>query len=117
MDPIDVAMLAQVGKPWLAVVVAVRGEEGVPFVLKEFVGSAKLLARAQEEGVPVGEQDVCDRRGGAPGSAAVGAGARVPGGGDGGSCARAAEGRRAPGGVTMGAGARLPVGEDEKFDL
>jgi hypothetical protein len=57
LDPEDFAMLAQVGKPWLAVVVANKlpraGKEGaVPLVLSHFVGSIERLAWAKANGCP-----------------------------------------------------------------
>ena len=57
LEPIDIAMLTQVGKPWLAVVVAANlpcagKSPGLPFVLKDFAGSAELLARARANGCP-----------------------------------------------------------------
>jgi hypothetical protein len=57
LDPIDVAMLAQAWKPWLAVVVAANlpcagTSPRLPFLLKDFVGSAELLARARANGCP-----------------------------------------------------------------
>jgi hypothetical protein len=50
-------MLAQVGKPWLAVVLANNlsraGKRGaVKLSLVDFVGSIKLLAWAKENGCP-----------------------------------------------------------------
>jgi hypothetical protein len=56
-DPKDCAMLAQVGKPWLAVVLANNlsraGKRGaVKLSLVDFVGSIKLLAWAKENGCP-----------------------------------------------------------------
>jgi hypothetical protein len=51
LDPTDCAVLAQVGKAWLAAVLsAARG--AVPLKLMDFVGSVKLLAWARAKGCP-----------------------------------------------------------------
>ena len=57
LEPIDCAMLAQVGKPWLAVVVAnnlprAGKSVGLPLKLVDFVGSEKRLAWAKSNGCP-----------------------------------------------------------------
>jgi hypothetical protein len=59
LDPKDCAMLAQVAKPWLAVVVvnnlprAGKGE-AMPLKLVDFCGSVEKLAWAKENGCPWG---------------------------------------------------------------
>jgi hypothetical protein len=60
LDPTDRALLAQVGRPWLAAVLASMSPDlpragksaGVPLKLKGFVGSVKLLAWARANGCP-----------------------------------------------------------------
>jgi hypothetical protein len=57
LDPTDCAMLARVGKPWLAVVLANHlpraGKGGaVPLKVKHFVGSVERLAWAKDNGCP-----------------------------------------------------------------
>ena len=57
LDPADVAVLAQVGRPWLAAVLASElpraGKEGAaPLKLAEFVGSVERLAWAKANGCP-----------------------------------------------------------------
>ena len=57
LDPTDCAMLARVAKPWLAVVVANNlpraGKAGaVSLKVKDFVGSAEILAWAKDNGCP-----------------------------------------------------------------
>jgi len=57
LDPTDCAMLARVGKPWLAVVVANNltraGKVGaVPLNLVNFIGSVERLAWAKDNGCP-----------------------------------------------------------------
>ena len=57
LDPTDCAMLARVGKPWLAVLVAnslPRAGNGgaVRLALKHFCGSVKWLAWAKDNGCP-----------------------------------------------------------------
>jgi hypothetical protein len=58
LDPADLAMLAQVGHPWLAAVVAspdlprAGRTAGVPLTLSEFVGSVARLAWAKANGCP-----------------------------------------------------------------
>jgi len=59
LDPTDCAILAQVGRPWLAVVVAnnlpCAGKAGaVPLNVDEFVGSVARLAWAKVNGCPWG---------------------------------------------------------------
>ena len=57
LDPTDCAVLAQVAKPWLAVVVAndlprVGQTPGWPLKIIDFVGSVARLAWAKENGCP-----------------------------------------------------------------
>jgi hypothetical protein len=59
LDPTDCALLAQVGKPWLAVVVANNlpraGQGGaVPLKIADFIGSVERLAWAKDNGCPWG---------------------------------------------------------------
>jgi len=55
LNPMDCALLSQVGKPWLAAVVSrglprVGTEGAVPLEVGDFVGSVQLLAWAQANG-------------------------------------------------------------------
>ena len=56
LDPTDCALLAQVGKPWLAVVVANnlpragQGGDAMPLQLEDFFGTEKRLAWAKDNG-------------------------------------------------------------------
>jgi hypothetical protein len=64
LDPNDVAMLAQVGKPWLAVVVAnnlprAGKVDAPPLKPRDFLVSVKLLAWAKANGCPWDER-VCE---------------------------------------------------------
>ena len=63
LDPTDCALIARVGKPWLAVVLAnnlPRAGKGGAGALKleDFVGSAEMLAWAKDNGCPW-EEDTC----------------------------------------------------------
>jgi hypothetical protein len=63
LDPTDCALLAQVGKPWRAVVEANKlpraGKAGaVSLKVEEFVGSAEMLAWAKDNGCPW-EEETC----------------------------------------------------------
>jgi hypothetical protein len=64
LDPTDCALLAQVGKPWLAVVVGnnrPRAGKGwsVPLKLADFVGSVERLAWAKDNGCPW-DKETCE---------------------------------------------------------
>jgi len=57
LEPTDCAVLARVGKPWLAVFMANNlpraGTWGaVPLLLRDFVGSVERLAWAKANGCP-----------------------------------------------------------------
>jgi hypothetical protein len=64
LDPTDCAMLALVGTPWLAVVVAnnlsrAGRDAALPLKLSEFVGSVARLAWAKDNGCPW-EEETCE---------------------------------------------------------
>jgi hypothetical protein len=62
LNPTDCALLARVGKPWLAVVVANnlpragKGGGAVPLKLVDFLGSVETLAWAKDSGCPWGRR-------------------------------------------------------------